>query len=148
MPAIENSTVIKRVLQTLINVSSRKTTDNYAFTTLNTLITQLKQKYDFLKNIEIKDIQYLEENNSITVMSAMNSVPPTEIGKALTAIISTMTQSLGKNAGHFFIKEIQRNLEEEYSSAITDMGVDLNLMQLEFEVTQMEKDVTRMQKTI
>ena len=148
MPTIENSAVIKRVLQTLIHVSSRKTTDSNAFITLNTLIIQLKQKYDFLKNIEIKDIQYLEESNPITVMSAMNSVPPAEIGKALTAIISTMNQSLGKNAGHFFFKEIQRNLEEEYSSAITDMGVDLNLLQLESQVTQMEKDVTRMQKTI
>jgi len=148
MPKMENSEVMKQVLRTLINVSSRKTTDEYAVTALNTLIKQLKQQYDFLKNIQIKDIQYLEESNPVTVMSAMNSVPPTEIGKALTAIISTMNQSLGKNAGHFFIKEIQRNLEEEYSSTIKDMGVDLNLLQLEFEVAQMEKDITRMQKTI
>ncbi len=138
---------MKQVLRTLINVSSRKTTDEYAVTALNTLIKQLKQQYDFLKNIQIKDIQYLEESNPVTVMSAVNFIPPTEIGKALSAIISTMNQSLGKNAGHFFIKEIQRNLEEEYSSTIKDMGVDLNMLQLEFEVAQLEKEVTRMQKS-
>ncbi len=58
-----------------------------------------------------------------------------------------MNESLGKDAGHFFIKEISRNIGDDYQSTIRNMGVDLSLMQLEHEITEMEKRMTNTRKT-
>jgi len=94
-----------------------------------------------LRHIEIKDTRFSEEDTNIDVTPDIDSVPPAEIGKAISAIITTMNQSLGKNAGHFFIKEIQNSLGDEYYSTIKDMGVDLGLMQLEHEIIEWEKTI-------
>ena len=139
LPQIKNSDIVEHVLRTMINISSRKTTEGYAVLTMDTLIKKLGEEYDFLRYVEVKDTRFLEDTSSISVLSDMDSVSPVEIGKALAALIATMNRSLGKNAGHFFIKEIQSNLEDDYYSTIMDMGVDLSLMQLEHEVSEWEK---------
>ncbi len=60
--------------------------------------------------------------------------------------IVTMNEMLGKDAGHFFIKEMSRSIGDEYYSTMGDMGVDLSLMQLEYEVSEMEKRLLKTQK--
>ena len=142
MPQIKNSDIVGKVLKTLINISSRKTTEGYAVSVMDTLIKKLEEDFDFLKHVEIRDARFLEDESTITVMSELDSAPPTDVGKALSAIITTMNKSLGKDAGHFFIKEIQRNLGADYSSTMKEMGVDLGLMQLEFEVSELERAIT------
>lgn len=144
---MENSEVIRKVLMTLVNISGRKTTEGYAVSVMDSLIKKLEEKYDFLRHIEIKDTRFSEDNNSITVMSDVDSIPPTEVGKAIHAIIVIMNESLGKDAGHFFIKEISRNIGDDYHSTIRNMGVDLSLMQLEHEVTELEKRIMNTRKT-
>lgn len=139
MSQIENSEVIRKVLDKLIEISSRKTTGGYAISVMNSLIKKLEERYDFLRHIEIKDTRFSEDDNSITVMSDVDSVSPTEVGKAVHAIIFTMNRTLGKDAGHFFIRELLHNIGGEYHSTIKDMGVDLNLMQLEHEIDELEK---------
>ena len=139
MPQIKNSEVVENVLKTLVNISSRKTTKGFAITTMSTLIKELEGQYLFLRNIAIKDTRFLEDETTITIIPEIDTVSPEDIGKALWTIITTMNRSLGKNAGHFFIKEIQSNLDEECSSTIKDMGIDLSLMQLEHEVSEWEE---------
>ena len=55
MPHIENSEVVRHILQTLINISSRKTTKIEAISTMFDSIKKLQLKYDFLRHIDIKD---------------------------------------------------------------------------------------------
>ena len=141
MPELENSKVIEHILETLINISSRKTTAGYAVLKMNDLIKKLEEKYDFLKHIEIKDTRFTEVRNPVTVMSDIDSVKSGEIGKALYDIIKTMNNTLGKNAGHYFIRELKNNIGEYYSTRMEDMGVDLSLMQLEDEVAKMTKKI-------
>jgi len=143
MSELETSDVIKNLLTTLINISGRKTNKGHAITTMNVLIKQLEIRYDFLKNVEIKDTRYVEDEDPVSVMSDINAVVPSEMGKAVHSIITNMNISLGKNAGHFFIKEIQNNLRDDYKSFIRDMGVDLGLMQLEREIEDWEKLTTK-----
>ena len=64
------------------------------------------------------------------------------MGEAIHDIITTMDNSLGEDAGYFFIKEIRRNLDDEYKTSMDNMGVDLGLMQLEREVRNLEKSIT------
>ena len=77
MATIKKSEAVRHVLQTLIDISSRKTTEGHA---------------------------------------------------------------LGKNAGHFFIKELRNNIETSYTPIIQNMGLDLSLMQLEHEVNELERN--------
>jgi hypothetical protein len=143
MPELETSDVIKNLLTTLINISGRKTNKGHAITTMDTLIKQLETRYAFLKNVEIKDTRYIEDGDPVSVMSDINAVMPSEMGKAVHEIITTMNRSLGKSAGIFFIKELQSNLNEDHEESIRNMGVDLRLMQLEREIEEWEKLTTK-----
>jgi len=143
---IENSKIVEKVLTTLLRIVKRKTTEGYAVSVMDSLIKKLEVDYDFLKHIEIKDTRFSESDAPITVMSDVDSIPSSEVGKAIQTIIFNMNKSLGKDVGHFFIKELSQNIGDEYDSVIKDMGVDLNLMQLEHEVSELEKRVANSNK--
>ena len=143
MPRIENSEVVKYMLQKLIDISSRKTTEGHAVSTMYESIKKLENKYDFLKHITIKDSRFLEIDEPITVMSDINIVKSDNVGEALYDIITTMNNALGKDAGHFFIKELRDTIEADYQSSIEEMGLDLGLMQLENEIKKLEKKLRR-----
>ena len=143
MVDIENSEVVRHILDTLIDISGRKTTKGYAVSTMNILIKRLENKYNFLKNIEINDARFTEMSEPITVMSGINNVKSNELGNAICDIIRTMNNALGKDAGFFFIKEIKDHLQEVYSEKFEDMGLDLGLMQLEHEVRELSKKIQK-----
>ena len=143
MPRIENSEVVKYMLKKLIDISSRKTTEGHAVSTMYESIKKLENKYDFLRHITIKDARFLEIGEPITVMSDINIVKSDNVGEALYDIITTMNNALGKDAGHFFIKELRDNIEADYQSSIEEMGLDLGLMQLENEIKKLEKKLSR-----
>lgn len=139
MSEVEKSQFVKHVLQILIDVSGRKTTQDQAFITVSELVRNLQKKYNFLKHVEIKNTRFLEMQEPVSVMSEINQIGKNDIGKALYDIIKDMNQSLGKEAGHFFIKELKRNIREDYKTTMEDIGLDLGLMQLESEVNEMSK---------
>jgi len=143
MAELERSDIVKNVLTTLIDISSRKTNKGHAITTLDTLIKRLEGRYDFLKHVQIKDTRFVEGEDLVSVMSDINAAGPSETGKAIHEIIATMHISLGKNAGHFFIKELRSSLGDDYDHSIRNMGVDLGLMQLEREIGDWEKITTQ-----
>ena len=137
MSEIDKSEVMSYILHELVDMSSRKTTKEHAFLTMSSLLKKFQNKYDFLKHVEINDTRYLEFYDPVTVMTDIDTVKSHDLGVALRDIIITMNSDLGKDAGHFFIKELRNNLDDEYHSTIEEMGVDLGLMQLEFEVNEM-----------
>jgi hypothetical protein len=140
---IDNSEVVRHVLDTLLNISSRKTTQGHAMSTMADLIKRLKDKYDFLKNVEVNDTRFLEGGEPVTVMAGINKVKSNELGTALCDIIKTMNIALGKDAGYFFIKELKNNLQDTYSTSFEDMGLDLGLMQLENEIRELGKKIQK-----
>jgi len=143
----EKSDVIKNILKTLLSISSRKTDLPYSILTMDGLIKRLEPQYRFLKNVQINDDVYNEDfGNIISVMSEINTVPSTELGKAIHSIINSMNRSLGDNAGHFFIKEIRNKLSDDYLTVMKDMGIDLGLMQLESEITRLQREITQRKK--
>lgn len=143
MPELEKSDVIKNLLTTMLDISGRKTNKGHAISTMDSLVRQLETRFDFLKHVQIKDTRYSEGEAAVSIMSDINTVELAEMGKAIHDIITTMNRSLGKDAGHFFIKEIQSTLSDDYNSLIRDMGVDLGLLQLEREIEEWEKMITR-----
>jgi hypothetical protein len=144
---MQNSEVIKKVLTTLLKISGRKTTSGHAVYIMDEMINKLRKKYDFLKYVEVNDTRFLEEGDFISIMSDIDSVSNQYMGNAIYDIIVTMNEMLGRDAGHFFIKELSRSIGDDYYSTITSMGVDLSLMQLESEVNEMEKRLLQTRKT-
>jgi len=140
---IDNLEVVRHVLDILINISSRKTTQGHAVSTMADLIKKLESKYEFLKHIEVNDALFLEGGEPITVMAGINKVKSNELGNALYDIIKTMNTALGKDAGYFFIKELKNNLEDIYSANFEDMGLDLGLMQLEHEISELSRKIQK-----
>ena len=143
MPELEKSAIVENLLNILINISGRKTDRGHAIITMDAVMKKLEDKYDFLKHVQIKDTRYIEDVDTVSVMSDINVVDSSEMGRALQDIITTMDNSLGKDAGHFFIKELRTSLDDDYKTSMDDMGVDLSLMQLEREVKELEKSITR-----
>jgi len=143
MPELEKSAIVENLLNILINISGRKTDRGHAIITMDAVMKKLEDKYDFLKHVKIKDTRYIEDVDTVSVMSDINVVESSEMGRALQDIITTMDNSLGKDAGHFFIKELRTSLDDDYKTSMDDMGVDLSLMQLEREVKELEKSITR-----
>jgi hypothetical protein len=147
MPLPEKSDVMKSVLETLISISRRKTDLPYTIITIEDLMKRLEPQYGFLKHVQINDDFYNEESGDvISVMSDINTAPPTQLGKAIHSIIDSMNRSLGANAGHFFIKEIRNKLSDDDLSVMKDMGVDLGMMQLESEIIRLERESTKRKK--
>ena len=137
---IENSEVLRNVLTTLLKISRRKDTDIDIVSTMKSLVKKLEGKYSFLNHIEINDRRFFEVDDSITVMSDLDSVPSTKVGEAIHDIIFSMVESLGRDAGFYFIKEIGHRVGEDcYTTIMDDMGVNMNLMQLEWDVSRMER---------
>ncbi len=139
VPDMQNSEIMVYVLQKLFDISSRKTTQQQALSTMSGLIKKFENKYGFLRHIELKDTRFSELEEPISIMSGVDTIESDEVGKALYDIIRNMNMALGKNAGHFFIKELRTKMDENYITTIEDMGLDLGLMQLEFEVNQMTR---------
>jgi len=139
MDELENSKVVGHILKTLINISSRKTTVGFAISTMDDLLKKLTDRYDFLRHIEVKDTRFSESDDAISVMADINKIKSDDVGKALYDIIKTMNVALGKNAGHFFIRELRSNINDFYYTRVEDMGLNLGLMQLENEVDNMIK---------
>ncbi|MBN2602507.1 MAG: hypothetical protein JXA91_00040 [Candidatus Thermoplasmatota archaeon] len=138
---VENSDVLKHILETLIAVSSRKTNESHAVFVMDKVMKKLEKQYDFLRNVSLKDTTFLEGGENVSIMTNLDSISKNDFGKALYDIVSSMNEVLGTDAGHYFIREIARSVQSNYSSIIKEFGVDFNLMQLEYEINEMEKRV-------
>lgn len=143
MAEIENAEIVRHVLQKLIDISGRKTTQGHAVIKIIKLISNLRIKYGFLKHVEIKDTRFLELDEPISVISGIDSVKSDDIGKALYDIIKTMNSDLGEDAGHFFIKELKNTIGDDYYTKMEELGLDLGLMQLEYEVDRMTRKLSK-----
>lgn len=133
--------VIKDVLNTILTISGRKTTQSHAIYLLGSTLKNLKKQYSFLNNISIKDTTYLEDTEPVTIMGNVNEIALNKMGPAVKDIIIHLNKSLGEEAGHFFLKELSQKLNDESVNALKEIGVDLDLMHLELQVSKMEKDI-------
>lgn len=144
---IENSDVLRKLLTILLRIASRRTTEGYAFFIMDSLLKKLQKKYSLLKYINIKDTRFLEDVEAITVFPDVDSISPNEVGTVVRSVILEMHGALGASAGPFFYKEIARNLGSNHRSTMMNMGVDLNLMQLAYEVSKLERRVLDLRKS-
>ncbi len=138
MPQLENKDILGRILRSTINVIGRRTSESYANLFITKALKELSEKYGFFKFIEIKGIQYSETIEIVNIDSDVNNVETKEIGKATNDLMVIITKNMGKSAGYYFIREIKETLPFDYELAIKQIGVDLDLIQLQF-VTEIKE---------
>ena len=132
MPQFKNIAILGRILRTTISVISRRTSDTYANVIIGNAIKDLAKKYNFLDYVEIQGTQYTEVFDIIDIDEEINNVDLKEIGKAANEFLEKITESMGKNAGYYFLIEIKEGMPFEYEEIIKGIGVDLDFLQLKF----------------
>lgn len=132
MAKFENHEIISRLLQTTIKVIGRRTSENYAAMAVGNVIKELNKKYNFLKDIEIKNTQFSESIDIIEIKKSFNNISLKEIAKASEDMINVITDRIGEHAGFFFIREIKENLPYEFEKTFKEIGVDLDVIQMDF----------------
>lgn len=132
MPQFENKEILGRILRSTIGVISRRTSEAYANVIIGNALRELAEKHSFLRHVEIQGTQYTEMFDVVTIASDLNHVEPKEIGRVAKEFLEKITKSMGKNAGYYFIKEIKEDLPYDYEKTIKELGIDLDLLQLEF----------------
>ena len=136
-----NSDIVKKTLISLITVATSKTSDDYAWSSMKTLLKELKLKYGFLKYIKIGELKSLNYTiDDIAVSANLNEVDSKELGRALQDLIDLLKKKLGNKAGYFFLQEFKQILGEQYHSIIKDIGVDLRLIDLQNQLKGLDSD--------
>jgi len=141
MPQLENDKILGCILRSVIGVISRRTSEAYASLIVNGALKELEDEYSFLRYIQIQGSKYNEVFDVVKVQPEINNVGAKEIGKAGRDFLEKITKSMGKSAGFFFLKEIKDDIPYDYEMVIKDLGIDLDLLQLEF-ITRIKKSFT------
>ncbi len=129
MYKLQNSDLLKSILKAIYLTASRRTAPSFAIAVIGAITKTLEQKYDFLKNIVFYDEGSSED--IIFISSEINSIKPYSVAKAIESIVQVVYLDLKEKAGFFFIKELIRNAGENVISNLKDIGVDLELIQIQ-----------------
>jgi len=132
MPEIKNKELLGRLLKSTIGVISRRTSEPYANMVISNAINKLKIRYPFFNNIKIHMGDYSEIVDVVVINDEINNVDNEDIGKASRDFMINIIESMGKDAGYYFIREIKEDLPYDYEKSIKEAGVDLDLLQMEF----------------
>jgi uncharacterized protein (UPF0297 family) len=138
MPQLKNKEIFGRILRSTMGVIRRRTSEAYANVIIGRVIEQLSEKYNFLKHVKIQGVKYNEVFDIVKIGDELESVNIKEIASASKDFMASIASSMGKNAGYYFIREIKEDLPFDYERTIRDLGVNLDLIQMDF-ITDIKK---------
>jgi len=121
--------VTQKVLETLFDILTERTSKDSAVTTLNDTITNLQNDYEVLSYIKI-DISKIDTGmNIFQVTSEINNVESYKLGKVIREMIKILHDVFGDKT---FIPDFKEKLGEKYLQEIEKMGVNLHFLELRF----------------
>jgi hypothetical protein len=129
MSKLQNSDLLRSILKAVYTTASRRTTPSFAIVVIGAITKTLEQRYDFLKNIIFSEEG--ESEDFIMIDSKVNSVNSDKIAKAIENIVQVVYLDLREKAGFYFIKELMINAGENVISNLKEIGVDLELIQIQ-----------------
>lgn len=127
---VRNKEFLDHVLQTLISITSRRSSESMAGTLMSQILGSLMPRYPFLRHVSVKNAAYFEQN-VVTVSPEINSVAPHEIGQVVQSMARMFCLDLEEESGLFFIREFRDKLGESAIVQCPYFGIDLDLLQLE-----------------
>lgn len=147
MPQLENDKILGCILKSIIGVISRRTSETYATFMIGNILKELSEKHSFLRYVEIQKNQYAEIFDVVNVQPEINHIDTVEIGKVSKEFIEKISYILGKNAGYYFLREIKEDLPYDFEEILKDLGLDLDVLQLEFTTRIKQSFVKQMQNS-
>ncbi len=122
---MDNVTLLQGTLSSLTAVTAEKTSASFSQMVVETILQSLNRKFPFLSTV------HFTSGNHPIVPEEVNLLDESELGKAIEAIIRLVYMNLEKQAGLFFITELEKHAEPGIIPQIREIGVDLELMQIE-----------------
>jgi hypothetical protein len=101
-----------------------------AYITLSEYNLRLSTKYEVLKNIRINDIRILQNVELIIVDKNVDSLSQSNVGIAIQKIIQELNFSFIEQGNFSIIEKLKDRLTADYIVKLSEMGVDLNVIQL------------------
>ena len=125
----KNMEITQKILETLLDILTDRTSKDSAITTLNTTIIHLQKEYEVLRSITI-DTSKIEEGLDIfQVTPEICNIDSYKLGKAFREMIKALHDIYGDKA---FIPDFKKKLGEECLHESERMGVNLHFLELRF----------------
>ena len=136
---ITNEEFFTAFLNTLLNKVIRRTTEKFAVKSLNDAIESLREKYPFLKYVDVQKDPYLEWGSQIETKKQLNRISQEKIRDAVEEITSFMVERMENTADFFFIRELGDAFERKSDLDLDAVDLDLNRKQKEFLINRKSK---------
>jgi predicted DNA-binding protein (UPF0251 family) len=135
MSKTNNSLLAKRVFEALYIVIGRRTLDSFAVQILKTTLEKLNTKYDFLHLVTIHDDFFSEDGIQASFDQTFDAIEPSRLGEAIDALIRgiylELTETIGDDAGLYFITELKQHLGDAFVDELRGNGVYFERIQSE-----------------
>jgi len=130
---ITNTELMKKTLETLYTITTRRTSPKFSQMIINDLLKSLSNKFDFLKGITIKQAHLVEYNKDIVIIQTnLENIQPLVIGKAIESLVRVLSRNMKNDeAVLYFISELKDKIDIKYITKLLDYGVDLDIIQFE-----------------
>ncbi|MFH1100535.1 MAG: hypothetical protein V1726_00665 [Methanobacteriota archaeon] len=120
--------VFTELLQTIVDIIGRRSSEHYAVVMINNAIKKISKHYTILQNVSIKSSQFTESPQLIMVPPEINMLSPRDFHDILHQFLYEITNSIGKTAGHFFLKELKETIGAPCDTTLVTLGIDLSYM--------------------
>jgi len=127
---LKQTLLVKRVIESLIDILSESSTESYSVVIIKDIIKKYISKYEFLGYIYIDSVNFSKAENAIKISEEINSVSPSNLGRAIQKIIEKVSTSLGEEAGQFFLDKLQKKVGKAYILRLEEIGVNLHMIEL------------------
>jgi len=127
---LQQGRIVKHVLKALLEVLSEASAPCYAILMINGAIKKTGEDCEPLKYIEISSTSYSNGADAINILSEIETVRPSELGRGLQKMIERLILTLGEGAGEHFIERFKERLGKAYLLRIEEIGVNLHMVEL------------------
>jgi len=138
MAKLGNVELINHIVEAIIEVIGRRSSERYAVVVINNVIIEMQQQYDFFKQITVTSSQYVETGDTIKVETKINKIEPDLFAEGMKTFLAELVVSAGKTAGYYFIKELKETMKTADVTALEKKGIDLDFLQLRQAVSRKE----------
>jgi len=127
---LQQGRIVKHVIKALLEVLSEASAPCYAILMINGAIKKTGEDCELLKYIEISSTSYSDGADAISILSEIETVRPSELGRGLQKMIERLILTLGEEAGEHFLDKFKNHLGKAYLLRIEEMGVNLHMVEL------------------
>lgn len=146
MTTLQNTDIVSYTLETIIRVIGRRSSENFALVTIDSVLKKLAPKYNALRCIEIKSDLYSKGVDAVVIHDKINMVDTKELISAIAELLDVIVDAFGEGAGYFFIREIKDNLKLDVLSIFKEYGTDLTIKHAEHLRTVKEMEWAKTQR--